>query len=72
MIFNLNICVVCDSTKPAAEIILSIKGEMKSSSDGDGAVDAAFNAINKILKMNLIPKLAINNITSGTDAQEVL
>ncbi len=64
--------VVCDSSKkPAAEIILSIKGEdRKSSSDGDGAVDAAFNAINKILKMNLDLKLySVNNITSGTDAQ---
>ena len=51
MIFNLNICQLSvTQVKPAAEIILSIKGEDRKSSDGDGAVDAAFNAINKILK----------------------
>ena len=64
--------VVCDSDKkPYAKIILDIKGEETvSESYGDGAVDAAFNAINNVIKMNLDLKLySVNNITSGTDSQ---
>ena len=68
----ISMSVVCDSTKkPHANIILSIKGkELTSSAEGDGAVDAAFNAINNIIDLNIELKLySVNNITSGTDAQ---
>ena len=64
--------VVCDSAKkPNAKIILNIKGkELASSAEGDGAVDAAFNAINNLINLNVELKLySVNNITSGTDAQ---
>ena len=64
--------VVCDSEKkPRASIKLNIKGEEKeASAEGDGAVDAAFNAIKCIIDPKVELKLySVNNITSGTDAQ---
>ena len=64
--------VVCDSNKkPHAKIVLDMKSkELTSSAEGDGAVDAAFNAINKLIDFNVDLKLySVNNITSGTDAQ---
>ena len=64
--------VICDSTKkPYAKIILNVKGqEMEASAEGDGAVDAAYNAINNLLDIKIELKLySVNNITSGTDAQ---
>ena len=59
------------SKKPFAKIKLNIKGEeSQSSSEGDGAVDAAYNAINHLIDFNVELKLySVNNITSGTDAQ---
>ena len=68
----ISMSVVCDSSKkPFAKITLDIKGkELTSSAEGDGAVDAAFNAINKLIDLNIDLKLySVNNITSGTDAQ---
>jgi 2-isopropylmalate synthase len=68
----ISMSVVCDSTKkPYAKITLDIKGEeLTSSAEGDGAVDAAFNAINNLIELNIDLKLySVNNITSGTDAQ---
>ena len=68
----ISMSVVCDSSKkPYAKITLDIKGkELTSSAEGDGAVDAAFNAINKLIDLNIDLKLySVNNITSGTDAQ---
>ena len=68
----ISMSVVCDSSKkPYAKITLDIKGEeLTSSAEGDGAVDAAFNAINNLIDLNIDLKLySINNITSGTDAQ---
>jgi 2-isopropylmalate synthase len=68
----ISMSVVCDSTKkPYAKITLDIKGEeLASSAEGDGAVDAAFNAINNLIELNIDLKLySVNNITSGTDAQ---
>jgi 2-isopropylmalate synthase len=68
----ISMSVVCDSAKkPNAKIILNIKGkELASSAEGDGAVDAAFNAINNLINLNVELKLySVNNITSGTDAQ---
>ena len=64
--------VICDSDKkPHAKIKLNIKGEDKeASAEGDGAVDAAFNAIKNIIDLKVELKLySVNNITSGTDAQ---
>ena len=68
----ISMTVVCDSSKkPYAKITLDIKGEeLTSSAEGDGAVDAAFNAINNLIELNIDLKLySVNNITSGTDAQ---
>ena len=68
----ISMSVICDSEKkPNAKIVLNIKGkESASSAEGDGAVDAAFNAINNLIKLNVELKLySVNNITSGTDAQ---
>ena len=42
----------------------------EAKSDGDGAVDAAFNAIEKIVQSkSKLLLYSVNNITSGTDAQ---
>jgi 2-isopropylmalate synthase len=68
----ISMSVVCDSSKkPYAKIALDIRGkELTSSAEGDGAVDAAFNAINNLIDFNIDLKLySVNNITSGTDAQ---
>jgi len=64
--------VICNSdSKPHADITLNIKGEIKNAAaDGDGAVDAAYNAIKKLIDIDVDLKLySVNNITSGTDAQ---
>ena len=57
--------------KPHAHLVLNIDGELKEAeSEGDGAVDAAFNAIEKIVQSKSELLLySVNNITSGTDAQ---
>lgn len=57
--------------KPNAHLVLNIDGELKEAkSEGDGAVDAAFNAIEKIVQSKSELLLySVNNITSGTDAQ---
>ena len=68
----ISMSVLCDSSKkPYAKITLDIRGkELSSSAEGDGAVDAAYNAINNLINLNIDLKLySVNNITSGTDAQ---
>ncbi|MBS83312.1 MAG: 2-isopropylmalate synthase [Gammaproteobacteria bacterium] len=57
--------------KPKAEITLDIDGKtMKSECEGDGAVDAAYNAIENIVKSGCkLVLYSVNNITTGTDAQ---
>tara|TARA_B100001113_G_scaffold97230_2_gene78180 strand:+ start:87 stop:1628 length:1542 start_codon:yes stop_codon:yes gene_type:complete len=57
--------------RPHAHIILDIDGKMtEAKANGDGAVDAAFNAIEKIVGSDSELLLySVNNITSGTDAQ---
>ena len=54
-----------------AELVLEIEGlKKKSTSSGDGPVDATFNAIKEIIKHKAKLKLyQINAITAGTDAQ---
>ena len=60
--------------KPSANITLEINGKTEMAhSSGDGAVDATYNAIEKIVKSQTELLLySVNNITSGTDAQEKL
>lgn len=64
---------VCSETgeKPNAELILSVDGEEhKTASDGGGPVDAAFQAIEKLVNSETELQLySVNSITSGTDAQ---
>ena len=57
--------------KPVAKITLCIKGEEKTAtSEGDGQVDAAFKAIEKILASNASVSLySVRNITAGSDSQ---
>ena len=64
---------VCSETgeTPVADITLRVKGdERQATSDGGGPVDAAFRAIESIMKSGCELQLySVNNITSGTDAQ---
>lgn len=64
---------VCSETGeiPTASLTLSVDGkEQSASAQGGGPVDAAFKAIEKIMKSHAELKLySVNNITSGTDAQ---
>ena len=57
--------------KPHAHIKLEINGVLEEAkSTGDGAVDAAYNAIESIVKSGCkLTLYSVNNITSGTDAQ---
>jgi len=57
--------------KPHAHIKLEIDGVLEEAeSTGDGAVDAAYNAIESIIKSDCkLTLYSVNNITSGTDAQ---
>ncbi len=64
--------VVTESNKkPHAHIKLEIDGKiLESKASGDGAVDAAYNAIEDIIKSKCkLILYSVNNITSGTDAQ---
>ena len=56
--------------KPSALVKLEVDGKkMESSCTGDGAVDAAYNAVEDIINSNCKLLLySVNNITSGTDA----
>ncbi len=64
---------VCSETgeTPHAAIVLTEQGEEKSAqAEGGGPVDAAFKAIEAIVKSGAELLLySVNNITSGTDAQ---
>ena len=63
---------VCSETgeAPMAKVVLKVNGEEISADDtGSGPIDAAFKAIEKIVKSEADLKLySVNNITSGTDA----
>ncbi|MFT7267207.1 MAG: 2-isopropylmalate synthase [Porticoccus sp.] len=56
---------------PCAMLTLKYKGESyDSSSEGDGPVDAAFKAIEKLAKSDTELKLySVNAVTAGTDSQ---
>ena len=64
---------VCSETgeTPSAEIVLNIDGqEVHGKALGGGPVDAAFQAIESMVKSDTVLSLySVNNITSGTDAQ---
>lgn len=57
--------------KPHADITISVDGVQKSvESDGDGPVDAAFKALEKVIRSGATLKLySVNAITQGTDSQ---
>lgn len=57
--------------KPTATVTLSVNGESKTASaEGDGPVDAAFKAIENIVKSAAELKLySVNAITQGSDSQ---
>jgi 2-isopropylmalate synthase len=56
---------------PFSEIEMTMDGEnYKSSAEGSGSVDAAFKAIESIVKSQAeLLLFSVNNITSGTDSQ---
>lgn len=57
--------------KPTASITLWVKGEEKAATaEGDGQVDAAFSAVEKIFASNARLSLySVRNITDGSDSQ---
>ena len=64
--------VVSETGKtPTAEIVISDDGvEHKGKAEGDGLVDAAFQAIKDMFNVTATLQLySVNNITSGTDSQ---
>jgi 2-isopropylmalate synthase len=69
--FNYMNVVTESGKKPSALIKLEVDGELlEAESKGDGAVDAAFNAIEEIIQSNCkLILYSVNNITSGTDSQ---
>jgi 2-isopropylmalate synthase len=72
-LFRLVSLKVCSQTgeTPFAEVMLSVDGvEHPASASGGGPVDAAFKAIDSIVKSGSELLLySVNNITSGTDSQ---
>lgn len=69
-LISLQVCSETGET-PKAKITLRVNDEEKTKlSEGSGAVDASFQAIESILKTGANLELySVNNITSGTDAQ---
>ncbi|MDD3764739.1 MAG: 2-isopropylmalate synthase [Nevskiales bacterium] len=58
-------------TRPVAHVVLSVDGESCDvTAPGDGPVDAAFAAIEKIVQTGAqLLLFSVNNITTGTDSQ---
>jgi len=58
-------------TAPVAQLTLTVDGEtVAASAEGDGPVDAAFKAIESVVKSNINLQLySVNAITTGTDSQ---
>ena len=67
---SINVGVSSDQA-PHADLVLRIDGaEVKANADGDGQVDAVYKAIESVVNSGAKLELyAVNNITSGTDAQ---
>ncbi|MCY4462255.1 MAG: 2-isopropylmalate synthase [Albidovulum sp.] len=67
-----SLCVACGSESPRrADIVLEVGGdELEATAQGDGPVDAAFNAINALFPHEAKLKLyQVQAVTEGTDAQ---
>ena len=58
-------------TRPTAKLTLSVDGKSETiSAEGDGPVDASFNAIEKLAQSNAeLVLYSVNAITSGSDSQ---
>lgn len=56
---------------PSAKVVMEVEGrEVSAEEKGNGAVDASFKAIEKIIESGSTLQLySVNSITSGTDAQ---
>jgi 2-isopropylmalate synthase len=71
--FNLVSMKVCSETgeTPNAQVVLRVDGvEQTANAKGGGPVDAAYKAIDALVKSGTELQLySVNNITSGTDAQ---
>jgi 2-isopropylmalate synthase len=71
--FRLVSLKVCSETgeTPHATVVVAVNGaEKQAEADGGGPVDAAFKAIDSIIRSGAELQLySVNNITSGTDAQ---
>src|SRR5574340_927349 len=71
--FKLVSLKVCSETgeTPHATVVVAVNGaEKQAEADGGGPVDAAFKAIDSIVRSGAELQLySVNNITSGTDAQ---
>lgn len=67
---SMNVCSQTGET-PVARVVLAVEGvEHTAEAEGDGAVDATFKAIDKIVDNDAELKLfQVSAITSGTDAQ---
>ncbi|MEJ2027832.1 MAG: 2-isopropylmalate synthase, partial [Limibacillus sp.] len=64
--------VVCGSTGPqTAELVLNVQGEeQRAKAEGNGPVDATFEAIRKIMPHEAVLQLyQVHAVTGGTDAQ---
>jgi len=64
--------VVCGSTGPqTAELVLNVQGdEQTAKAEGNGPVDATFEAIRKIMPHDAVLQLyQVHAVTGGTDAQ---
>ncbi len=67
---SLKVCSETGETPHAQIVLLESGAERRAESDGSGPVDAAFKAIESVLKSGSDLQLySVNNITSGTDAQ---
>jgi len=67
---SMNVCSQTGET-PVASVVLAVDGvEQSARAEGDGAVDATFKAIGRIVETDAELKLfQVSSITSGTDAQ---
>lgn len=64
--------VMCGTTYPqSAELVLNIEGKQhQTTTTGDGPVDAAFNALKKVLNHKArLQTYQVSAVTAGTDAQ---
>lgn len=62
---------VCSGSKPSAEVVIEVSDqELIGKAEGDGAVDAAFKAIETVAQSQATLQLyTVNAVTEGTDSQ---